>query len=226
MMNKLTSVAFHPAMLALLIPLTGGCAFHAQGAIRAPSVSVVASVPRPPSVTITASAPAPATTTVAVRPPTVTSSVATVPYADDGIELGEGQSVYNVSVSAAPPPPPSGVVVVTPPSRSGHVWVGAHYAWSGGRWVWTAGQWITARVGFTWVQPHYNASSRVFVRGHWESRQLSDRHVRPAPSPATNVSGHGSTAAPAPPESNASASSSARVSVGFRAEASATAGSR
>jgi hypothetical protein len=130
--------------------------------------------------------------------------------------------VYAVSVSAAPPPPPT-FVLTTPAPRAGYVWVGAHYEWTGARWVWTSGRWIAARSGFTWVQPRYDASRRVYVRGHWETRQLADRDLRPVPSPEVVTA---VTPAPAPVVSSTSASSSARVSVGFRAEASIEAGTR
>jgi len=243
MMKKLMSMAFHPAMFVLLIPLTGGCAVHAQGALRVPRVSVVASVPPPPRVTITASAPAPTASFVATTSsstnvgvaasapapaPSLTTASTVVTPVDDGIELGEGESVYTVSVSAAPPPPPSRVVVTPPPARAGYVWVGAHYSWNGVRWVWTIGRWITARADFDWVPPRFDSSRMVFVAGHWESRRLADRNLRPRPSPVD----HDPSPAyiPAPPpiviDTPASTNANANVSVGFRAEASIEAGTR
>ena len=251
MKKNLMSVAFHPAMLALLLPLTGGCALHAQGAIRAPHVSFSASLPLPPPppipvVTVRASVPAPSSTVV-VRPPRVVANTSTASSAtveasapapstvtpatppppssvttsnSAGAVFVGGMSVYTVSVNAAPPPIPTHVTIAPPIVRPGFVWVRPHYSWNGSRWIWTGGRWLTARANRDWIQAHYDAERRIFIQGHWESREHVESDIG-LPSPI--IVNPDEAIAPST-SASASASSSASFNVGFNAEANFSAG--
>jgi hypothetical protein len=211
MMKKaIQSMRFSPAMLAVLLPLAGGCAVTARGIVTPPVATITAILPAPPTVVVTTRAP---TATVVASTQLATPVVATP--IDDGIELGQPQNVYAVSVAVAPPPPPA-IVVSTPAPRTGYVWVGGHYRWQGGRWIWSNAQWIRERPGYVWMNPSYDAFRRVWIRGHWETRRSADTTVRPASVPVP-------VPAPAVATSSASTpSASVGFHVGFDVEAHAS----
>jgi hypothetical protein len=187
------------ATLAILLPLASGCAVTARGVFAPPTVSIRATLPMPPTVVVTAAAP------------TVVASAVTTPAVivppDDGIELGAPQNVYEVAVDVAPPPAPS-IVVTTPAPRRGFVWVTGHYSWNGRRWVWNGGSWIREHAGQIWVAPRYEASRRIWIRGHFVTMRSSVTTVRPMPEPET-------APAPAPVTTSSTTSSSASASAGF-----------
>lgn len=255
MKKNLMSVAFHPAMLALLLPLTGGCALHAQGAIRAPHVSFAATLPPPPPfpvVTVRANVPAPtATATIVATPPRVVANTSTAtvetwapaparvtpatppvpasvtPTTSEPVtaNFGSGLSVYTVFVPQAPPPPPS-VTIIAPATRPGHIWARPHYRWSGSRWIWTGGRWLTARANRDWIQAHYDAEQRVFIQGHWESRLHADRIIG-QPSPIiVNPNDAVAPATSSAASPSSSVSAGASVNVGISAGASFSSSTR
>jgi hypothetical protein len=65
----------------------------------------------------------------------------------------------------SPPPPRYEVYAYRP----GYVWTNGWWVRSSGRWVWHGGRYVSARPGYTYVQPRWehHGNQDVFVHGGW-----------------------------------------------------------